>query len=307
MSQLYKSPEVKSKLRAVTERMRDEIPGEKTDHYIQTSFGDTYVLEMADPSQETLVLLHGAMTNHAVILSVMRHLVGRYHLIIPDLPGHAGWSTEKHLDPMGDDYGRWLLEVLDEFKISRCHFMGLSYGCFVANRLIAIAPERVNRAFFMVPAGFILLSAWAVIKHFLLWVILLGITGKDRFFYRIIDAVFTERPEGTMVEFFRLTMTGMKPVSGKHKLVDPNETRGFSRPLYILGCEHDFAVDPRVLPQRAAAAYPGAQVEILPGSKHTPPLDDTTLRKLADKVSGFLSAERPVVQGGQASSESHAE
>ncbi len=290
MSQLYKSPVVKEKLRAVTERMRDEIPGEKTDHYIQTTLGDTYAVEMGDPSQETLVLLHGAMTNHAVILTVMRHLVGRYHLIIPDLPGHAGWSTEKHLDPMGDDYGRWLLEVLDQFEIERCHFMGLSYGCFVANRLIALAPERVDRAFFMVPAGFILLSAWAVIKHFLLWVILLGITGQDRFFYRIIDAIFTERPKGTMVEFFRLTMTGMKPVSGKHKLVAPDETRGFDRPLYVLGCEKDFAVDARILPERVKAAYPGARVEILPGAKHTPPLDDATSRNLADKVATFLSA-----------------
>jgi len=299
MSQLYKSPQVKEKLRAVTERMRGEVPGEKTDHFVKTSFGDTYVLEMGDPRQETLVLLHGAMTNHAVILSMMRYLVGRYHLIIPDLPGHAGWSTEEHLDPMGDDYGRWLIEVLDEFEIERCHFMGLSYGCFVANRLIAIAPQRVDRAFFMVPAGFILLSAWAVIKHFLLWVILLGITGKDRFFYRIIDAVFTERPEGTMVDFFRLTMTGMKPVSGKHKLVEPNETRDFSRPLYVLGCEHDFAVDPRLLPQRVAAAYPGAQVEILPGAKHTPPLDDKTLKDLADRVSSFLSAASVLPVGGR--------
>jgi len=32
VSQLYKSPEVKAKLRAVTERMRNEVPGEKSDH-----------------------------------------------------------------------------------------------------------------------------------------------------------------------------------------------------------------------------------------------------------------------------------
>jgi pimeloyl-ACP methyl ester carboxylesterase len=92
-----------------------------------------------------------------------------------------------------------------------------------------------------------------------------------------------------MVELFRLTMTGMKPMSAKHKLVDPAETSGFSRPLHILGCEHDIAVDPRVLQSRAGAAYPHAQVEILPGSKHSPPLDDVTLRMLADKVSVFLS------------------
>jgi pimeloyl-ACP methyl ester carboxylesterase len=244
---------------------------------------------MGDPEQETLVLLHGGMANHAVILSVMRHLVGRYHLIVPDLPGHAGWSTEESIDPMGDDYGRWLLEVLDTFEIERCHFMGQSYGCFVANRLIALAPDRVERAFFMVPAGFVLMSSWAVIKHFLLWVVLLGITGKDKYLFRILDCFFTERPSGEMVELFRLTMTGMKPMSAKHKLVDPAETSGFSRPLHILGCEHDIAVDPRVLQSRAGAAYPHAQVEILPGSKHSPPLDDVTLRMLADKVSVFLS------------------
>lgn len=290
MSKLYKSPEAKAQLRAVTEGMREAIPGDKTDHYLHTSFGETYVLEMGDPTQETLVLLHGAMTNHAVILSVMRHLVGRYHLIIPDLPGHAGWSTEESPDPMGDDYGRWLIEVLDALKIERCHFMGLSYGCFVANRLIALAPERVDRAFFMVPAGFILMSPWAVIKNFLLWVILLGITGKESHLHRILNVVFTEHPDGLMLDFFRITMTGMKPVSAKHKLVDPAETARFTRPLYILGCENDVTVDPTLLKVRAAAAYPHAQVEILPGAKHTPPLDDATLRDLANKVHGFLSA-----------------
>jgi len=290
LSKLYKSPEVKKQLRAVTERMRAEVPGDKLDRYIATSFGETYVLEMEAPGQETLVLLHGGMANHAVILSVMRHLVGRYHLIVPDLPGHAGWSSEESIDPMGDDYGRWLLEVLDHFKIERCHFMGQSYGCFVANRLIALAPQRVERAFFMVPAGFVLMSPWAVIRHFLLWVMLHGITGKDEYFLRILDCFFTAPPSGPIVELFRLTMTGMKPMSAKHKLVDPAETKHFSRPLHILGCEHDIAVDPGALKQRAAAAYPNAQVEILSGSKHVPPLDDATLRSLADKVVGFLSA-----------------
>lgn len=290
MSKIYKSPEAKAQLRAVTEGMREEIPGDKRDHYLHTSFGETYVLEMGDPTQETLVLLHGAMTNHAVILNVMRHLVGRYHLLIPDLPGHAGWSTEESPDPMGDDYGRWLIEVLDALKIDRCHFMGLSYGCFVANRLIALAPERVDRAFFMVPAGFILMSHWAVIKYFLLWVILLGITGKESHLHRILDLVFTERPDGLMLDFFRITMTGMKPVSAKHKLIAPAETARFTRPLYILGCENDVTVDPTLLKVRAAAAYPHAQVEILPGAKHTPPLDDATLRDLANKVHSFLSA-----------------
>lgn len=289
VSNLYKSPEVKEQLRAVTERMREQIPGAKTDHYIETSFGETYVLEMGNPEQETLVLLHGGMANHAVILSVMRHLVGHYHLIIPDLPGHAGWSTEEAIDPMGDDSGRWLVEVLNKFQIERCHFMGQSYGCFVINRLIALAPNRIDRAFLMVPAGFILMSAWTVITRFLLWGVLLGITGKDRYLFRILDCFFTERPQGEMANLFRLTMTGMKPMSAKHKLVVPEETAGFSRPLHILGCEHDIAVDPQALQERVSEVYTHAQLEVLPGSKHSPPLDDETLQMLAHKVRNFLS------------------
>jgi pimeloyl-ACP methyl ester carboxylesterase len=160
----------------------------------------------------------------------------------------------------------------------------------VISRLIAIAPQRVDRAFFLVPAGFVLMSPWTVIKTFLLWVVLHGITGKEKYFLRILDCFFTERPNENMVDFFRLTMTKMKPMSAKHKLVDPSETKSFTSPLYILGCEHDIAVDPARLRARAAAAYPSAQIEILPGSKHVPPLDDATMRMLADKVSGFLSA-----------------
>ncbi|HIF24435.1 MAG TPA: hypothetical protein EYQ27_21655 [Gemmatimonadetes bacterium] len=47
------------------------------------------------PSQQTVVALHGGMTNHAfIILDFLRGLVGKYHIICPDFPGHAGYSAE---------------------------------------------------------------------------------------------------------------------------------------------------------------------------------------------------------------------
>ena len=93
-----------------------------------------------------------------------------------------------------------------------------------------------------------------------------------------------------MLEFFSLTMKGMRPMSAKHKLVDPAETAGYARPMFILACENDVAVDPRRLRERVESSYPHAQFEVLPGSKHSPALDDATRRMLADKVSGFLTA-----------------
>ncbi len=110
----YKNASAKVNVRRITEQFRGSIDGKITDYCAETKFGRTYVLEVGDRSKQTVVLLHGGGTNHALVLFLLRGLVGRYHILCPDLPGHAGFSAETRIDPRGDDFGHWLDQTLAE-------------------------------------------------------------------------------------------------------------------------------------------------------------------------------------------------
>ncbi len=68
MGSIYKTAKVRQQVIEMTEKFRGQISGEIRDHYLDTSFGKTYVLESGEPSLPTIVVLHGGMTNHAFIL-----------------------------------------------------------------------------------------------------------------------------------------------------------------------------------------------------------------------------------------------
>lgn len=288
MKPLYKNADTKLQVMAITRKLRGHILGEIRDHYLATSYGETYVMESGDASLPTVIVLHGGMTNHAFIMYFLRELVGRFHVICPDMPGHAGFSTEARIDPRGDGFGHWLIEVMDALGIESADFVGTSYGGFVANRVIALAPERVRKAALIVPAGIIGMSRVSLVRHMLGWQIAYAVTGFEFFFRKLMDAFFTDYDDVDVREFFRLTLTGMRIDTRQMKLSSPEQCRSFDRPVYVIGSERDVVFNCKALQARVGELYPHARFDILQGSKHSPSIKEENLASLNGKIIRFL-------------------
>lgn len=89
-----------------------------------------------------IVLIHGSPGQAADFRRLAPRLEASHRLIIVDLPGF-GFSTRDIPDYDFRTHARYVLNLLDELKIERAHFLGFSMGGGVVLNLYDLAPQRV--------------------------------------------------------------------------------------------------------------------------------------------------------------------
>ncbi len=97
---------------------------------------------------ETIVFSHGLLWSSRMFAAQADHLKGRYRIIAYD---HRGQGRSE-VTPGGYDMDTLTadaLALMDGLGIERCHFAGLSMGGFVALRLAARYPERLQSLILM--------------------------------------------------------------------------------------------------------------------------------------------------------------
>lgn len=106
--------------------------------------GELFFVSSNTDKPVTIVLLHGALSNHLEWDAVVSHLSG-FHLLIPDLPQH---SLSKDLSPFSISFAADKTASLIEkhAHAGRAHLVGLSLGGYVAMEVIRRHPELVASA-----------------------------------------------------------------------------------------------------------------------------------------------------------------
>ena len=123
------------------------------DIYVQTSFGKTHIVEIGDHNDTPLLVFHGGNSTFAYNLLMCSFLLEVFHVYAVDIIGHPGRSDEVCLSHRGYDYGKWASEVIDELGYDKMPCFGGSFGGGVVAKLICAAPEKVEKAALVVPAG----------------------------------------------------------------------------------------------------------------------------------------------------------
>jgi pimeloyl-ACP methyl ester carboxylesterase len=91
----------------------------------------------------TVVLLHGLMATSDMFRWLAEPLAERFHLIIPDLPGH-GRSADVSGPYTVEAMTAWVAAELESRGVREAHVMGYSHGGTVAQRLALDAPHLVR-------------------------------------------------------------------------------------------------------------------------------------------------------------------
>jgi abhydrolase domain-containing protein 6 len=104
-------------------------------------------------SRGTLLLLHGLSAEKSHWIRFARYFVKDYHIIIPDLAAHGQTGYRPHADYGTHAQAQRVVELLDHLKIDKVHVCGNSMGGFIAARLAAGWPERLDSLCLMDAAG----------------------------------------------------------------------------------------------------------------------------------------------------------
>lgn len=242
---------------------------------------------------EPVVFLHGGAGIGAEHIPVIARLAKRYHVIVPDRPGH-GLSDD--FDYLGQDLRKASVDfvgaLLDELGIERATIVGNSFGGFMALGFALARPERVTRVVTLgFSPGFSRKLPW-MMRLMVTPVLgrLLGATvgrptikNTRMFFSKLIVAHIERMPDDIIqletlhgrrhqrstTSLFRegLTFRGFR-----QRYVIRDELRHLRVPTSFLWGEHDPFMS--VEEGRAVAKLvPGSRFDVIPDAGHLPSWD----------------------------------
>lgn len=101
-------------------------------------------VELGEPQQETLILLHGYTDSSRSWQQTVAILQQSYHLIIPDQRGH-GDSEKVSCCYAIPDFANDIVLLMDALAVQSATIVGHSMGSFIAQHLALTQPQRVKK------------------------------------------------------------------------------------------------------------------------------------------------------------------
>lgn len=237
---------------------------------VSTSYGATNVIVTGNLSAPPFLILHGVNAGAPLALEAVQSLANDHCIYAVDTIGQATKSASTTINVKDDSFGHWLVEVLDALNLKQVPIVGVSYGAFLLQRLINVAPERVHKAIFMVPAGFVDGHLGASMRQ-LTWPLMrFMITKKEKHLKSFLGAFCSELDEHTLA-LHRQLLTGIHMDYRRPPLLQSETANKFKGAAYLMVAEDDIFFPTEKLVPRCQQLFPNLNaIHILKGSKHVP-------------------------------------
>jgi pimeloyl-ACP methyl ester carboxylesterase len=270
MASIYKNSEAKD----VLMKLYDEklatctVPYESV--YVETQAGTTHVLITGAKDAPPLVAFHGIHAGSAVTLEALQGLASTYRLYCIDTIGQATRSAATLLPLKDDSIGRWVEEVLQELQLTTASFVGVSYGGFILQKLMAYAPERIKKAILVVPGGLANGKLGPSLKYLTLPLLKFMLTKKGIHLQTFMDAFYTDIDSSART-FQRTLLQDIKLDYRRPPLSTADDMKNVTAPVYIIVAENDIFFPSEESLERCKTIFPNfTDSYILIGSKHIP-------------------------------------
>jgi pimeloyl-ACP methyl ester carboxylesterase len=227
-------------------------------------------------ADEWVVFLHGAGGSSTIWYKQIRAFKQTHNVLLIDLRGHGlskiPWSPNEIKRYSFELLAQDVMEVIDELKIERAHFVGISLGCILIRQIAEENPERVQsmilggailkmnvRSRFLMWLGNISknILPYMILYNFFAWIILPKKNHKESRILFVREAKKVQQKE--FLRWYKLTanLKGILQLFRNKDLGIPT--------LYVMG-EEDHLFLAAV--KDTVANHPSAQLEIFPKCGH---------------------------------------
>lgn len=236
---------------------------------IASSFGKTNILVFGDDDKPTLFLIHGLNSAAPFAFETVSFLANTYQVFAVDILGQPNKSDFVRLNKKNADYGKWLLEIVDYFKLDSYSFCGISFGAFPILKSLLINEKKVKDVFLISPAGLINGSILKTIFRFLVPMKKFQNTKNEVYLKKCLLNLYDE--------FDELTFNYQKEIFLNFKMdfsVTPNfkasELQKIKTPISIIVSKNDFFIPALKLKKRGKKITSLKNFIVLENSKHIP-------------------------------------
>jgi pimeloyl-ACP methyl ester carboxylesterase len=255
---VYKTDEIKGKFRDYYKHVLSQFPFEQ--QYVQTTFGQTFMLTAGHESNPPLILLHGSCSNSAFWFPEIMALSNNYRVYAVDIIGEAGNSSEHRPDLDSDAFAVWMKEVLDGLSIEKTIMIGNSLGGWVALKFATAFPERISKLVLLASAG---LSE--ILQHFISNV---DQKRKEDGSVNVDSTILGEQDiPKEVLDFMNLIIASYNPIQCLPVYAD-EQLQQLTMPILFVGGEDDVIIDAAKSAQRLSALVPSAEIHLLKNFGH---------------------------------------
>lgn len=236
---IYKSEEGKRVLQEHYERYVKSFPFLIERKYVTTSFGETHVLVAGPPEGKPIFLFQGGNCINPMTFSWFTPLLNKYRVYAPDTIGHPGYSAETRISAKDESFAIWIEELLKEFQIPSCAFIGPSYGAGIILRLATFLPEKIDCSVLVSPAGIKLGSKIKMIKDILIPMMCFHVFSSNKYLEKIAatmsDGSMKEVDQQIIGDVFRYT----RLEQDMPKLTEAHEVIHYDAPTLVIAGKKD--------------------------------------------------------------------
>lgn len=286
MPSIYRSREGKRVLRSCYERAVDRLEIDPERRWLETRHGETHVLLAGPRDGPPVVLFHGGNATNPMTLSWYASLADEYRLIAPDTIGQPGYSAETRIDPNGDGYGEWVVDLLDALEIDAAPTIGTSYGAGIILRAASFAPERIDRTALVVPAGFGTGSVLSLLPIGL-YSLAYRYVPRERLLERVLESIVTEPDADPVVRSTVAASLRYVDLEREFPGADAAELEAWTASVALFVAEDDPFFPPAAIVPRAERRLRALErVEPLPGESHV--LSASAQRWVGESIRRFF-------------------
>jgi len=241
---IYKSPQVKARFMEIYDAKMKEWPVPYESLYVDTSYGQVHVIISGPEDAPPMLLLHASGVPAWSWKYNVEQLSQCYRTYAIDLIGDAGRSEYDSLDNRmrdGQDEAELYAEISDQLGVGQAYVVGASEGGFIGTQYALHAPERVEKLVLLGPMGYSG-ATQSVFRIMFAQFFPLKSIQESTFRWAFSDDPKLGQEFG---EWFRLVMTGLKPVKVAPLPLKPEQRQRIQVPvLMVLGKRDNLVGDP---------------------------------------------------------------
>lgn len=281
MKSLFKSSQGKNEILSLYNQKLNELNIDFEYLRVETSFGETNIIATGDPLNPPIIIVHGSNGCAPIALETYTNLSKKFRVFAVDVIAQPNKSAENRPSMKGEDYGKWLNEIIDQLNIADVMLAGFSFGGLVILKTLEHDESKIKEVFLSAPAYIVngnplkaLFKIFIPMRRYM-W------SGKTKFVESFLKELFTDRDEFAVKYLSKVFLhfnMDFTPVP----TIDKEKAANIKTPITLFAAKHDVLFPGEKMIKRATQIFPSLkESKLFENSKH---VQNKTQNKIIEEV-----------------------